>query len=145
MKKIFLLTMIVASMIFLTSCEKETVLSQGDIPSEIKTYVSTHFPSQTILQVIKDRDGTELTYDVILSGNVTLEFNRKKEIIDISSNSKLPDSVIPEKILLYVNTNYPDNYITDWEKTGKKNQKIELDNKLELEFDKSGNFLRFDD
>ena len=145
MKKAFLLTVVVMSMFSLTSCEKEILLAQSDIPSEITAYVTKHFPKHTIVQAIKDKDGTELTYDIILSDNVRLEFNRKKEIIDISSHTELPDSVIPEKILSYVRANYSDNYIKDWEIDDKKPQTVELDNKLELVFDLSGNFLRLGD
>ena len=39
--------------------------------------------------------------------------------------------------------NYPDNFITDWELDDKK-QKVKLDNGLELEFNKEGNFLKLD-
>ena len=116
----------------------------SEIPSEIKSYITKHFSGHTILQVVKERDGS-LSYDIILSDNVHLEFNKKKEITDISSNSKLPDSIIPDKILSYVNANYPNNYIKDWELTDRKNPQVELDNGLELVFDKSDNFLRIDD
>jgi hypothetical protein len=125
------------------SCNKESIQPENEIPSEVKTYVSTHFPGNTILQSIKDKDGFTLTYDVILSDNIQLEFNRSKEIINIDSDKKLPDSVVPTKILEYVAANYPSNFITDWEIDG-KNQQIELDNGLDLEFDKSGNFKRID-
>ncbi|NLW30122.1 MAG: hypothetical protein GXY77_01545 [Fibrobacter sp.] len=74
---------------------------------------------------------------------MSLEFNRKNEIIDIDGVSQLPNSVIPEKILQYVTTNYPTNFITDWELDG-KNQQIELDNGLDLEFNMNGDFLRID-
>ena len=147
MKKILLLTVITMSFVSFSSCEKKTVLSESELPSEIKTYVNTHFSDHSILQVLKDNDGFELTYDVMLTERISLEFNRKKEIIDIDGNRNfgLPNSVIPEKILTYVQSNYPSNYIIGWERTDYKNQKVELDNELELLFNKSDDFLRFDD
>ena len=84
----------------LTSCEKEEVLPSTDLPSEITSYISTHFPNNSIVQVIKDRDGLTKTYDILLSESISLEFNRKKEIIDIDGVTQLPNSVIPEKILI---------------------------------------------
>ena len=104
----------------------------------------THFPDNTILQAVIERDGLTKTYNIILSENISLEFNRKKEIIDIDSETKLPDSVIPAKILQYVTTNYPDNFITDWE-LDNKNQQVQLNNGLDLEFNMNGDFLRIDD
>jgi hypothetical protein len=107
---------IVATVMFfsLTSCEREKIISSSDLPSEITSYISTHFPNNVIIQVVLERDGLTKTYDILLSESISLEFNRKKEIIDIDGVTQLPNSVIPEKILQYVNTNYPTNFITDW-------------------------------
>ncbi len=53
----------------------------------------------------------------------------KKEVIDIEGLTKLPDSVIPAKLLEYATTNYPDNYIIGWE-LDDRNQQIKLENGL---------------
>lgn len=128
--------------VLFASCEKTTVLDS--VPAEIRSYVTAHFPANTILQTVKNVDGTEITYDVILSESIFLEFNRKKEITEIDATTALPDDVIPDNILNYVNINYPDNFIIGWELKDKKNQQIDLNNGLELLFDKSGNFIRLD-
>ncbi|HRP55056.1 PepSY-like domain-containing protein [Agriterribacter sp.] len=127
----------------LAGCEKETVIKENDLPAEIKTFITTHFPANPIIQSVKDRDGLELTYDVILEGNISLEFNRKKQITDVDGIAKLPDSLIPSSILNYVSTNYSGNVITGWE-LDDRNQQITLDNGLELEFSMPGVFLRID-
>lgn len=127
----------------LTSCDEEEVIPSSELPSEITSYITTHFPNNTIVQVINDRDGLNKTYDILLSENISLEFNRKKEIIDIDGVNQLPISVIPEKILQYVTANYPTNFITDWE-LDDKNQQVQLDNGLDLEFNMDGDFLRID-
>jgi hypothetical protein len=136
--KVFLLLTI------LSSCEKEKVIPTSELPTEIKDYVSTHFPNSSIVKSVKENDSFTKTYEILLEGNFKLEFNKKKEIIEIDGVSKLPDSVIPEKIRTYVFDNYPTNVITDWELEG-KNQKIELDNDLALEFNMDGDFIRIDD
>lgn len=140
MKKLFLLA--IAPFIF-ASCDKEEILPDNKIPSEIISYIDTHFPENPIIQTVKDSDGWELTYDIILEGGFSLEFNRKKEVIDIEGQSKLPVSVIPAKLLAYIAENYADNFIVGWELED-RNQQIKLDNGLELEFTMAGNFLRID-
>lgn len=125
------------------SCDKETVVQDNELPKEISMFITTHFPSNKIIQSIKDRDGLELTYDILLDGNIKLEFNSKNQIIDIESRDKLPNSVIPAKITAYVSANYPDNFITGWELEN-KHQQVKLNNGLELEFSMSGDFLRID-
>ncbi|MCO6494247.1 MAG: PepSY-like domain-containing protein [Bacteroidetes bacterium] len=143
MKKInqtFLLGILAVSFI---SCDKETILTTSETPEEINEYVATHFPNNKIIRVVKDVNGLNKTYDITLDSNISLEFNRKKEIIEIDGSSKLPDSVIPSKIREYVYTNYPDSYITDWELEG-KNQQIGLNNDLDIEFSMNGDFIRVD-
>ncbi len=144
-KKNFLKASLIATLftISLISCTQEVIIPASEYPSEITSYTSTHFPNNSILQVIKDREDLTETYDVLLSENIRLEFNRKKEIIDIDGAAQLPNSVIPEKILQYVTSNYPTNFITDWE-LDNKNQQVQLDNGLDLEFTMKGDFLRID-
>ncbi len=125
------------------SCKKEKVVSQNDLPTIANTYITTHFPDQTIRQVIKDMDNLKTTYDVILDNGAKLEFNKSGEIRKIEGNSKLPDSVIPSQILSYVQDNYATEFIKKWELEDNK-QEVELSNGLDLEFDKNGNFLRID-
>lgn len=80
---------------------------------------------------------------MILQDNFSLEFDSKNRVTDISGKSQLPNSVIPKSILEYVKSNYPNNIILDWE-LDDKNQQIELDNGLDLEFNMQGAFLRID-
>lgn len=131
------------SAIVLISCDSEKVLTASEIPGEITEYVSTHFPNNNLLQVVKDVDGLTTTYDVTLSDNITLEFNRNKEITDIDGNTQLPESVIPTEISQYVATNFPNNVITDWELED-RHQQVGLDNGTDLEFSMNGEFIRID-
>ena len=133
----------IALTVSLISCAKDEVIPVSELPSEIKAYISTHFPSNTILQVVKDVDGLTKTYDVSLSERISLEFNRQKEIIDIDSEIALPNSVIPKQISQYVTANYPSNVITDWE-LDDRNQQVQLNNGLDLKFNMNGDFLRID-
>ncbi|MDD2983708.1 MAG: PepSY-like domain-containing protein [Crocinitomicaceae bacterium] len=127
----------------LTSCDKEKVISNAQLPSEVKNFVSLHFPQNPIIHSVEAKEGFNKSYDLILEGNFNLEFNRKYQIEEIKGITALPNSVIPEKIRIYVQNNYPTMAITDWE-LEKKNQKIELDNQLTLEFTMQGDYLRID-
>lgn len=128
---------------FVFGCEKETIIPNTNIPTEIKEFTQTHFPNNSILQLIKDKDIFSKTYDLLMDKGISLEFNRNYKIIGIDSDSKLPDSVIPEKLRSYVNTNYSGSYITDWNIDGNI-QQIQLNNGLELDFNLNGDFVRID-
>ena len=145
MKKLQILGIIatLGLLLFATSCDEEKDLSENEIPNEITTYVTTHFPSNNIIRVTEDKDGTRKSYDVVLSGNIKLEFNRQREITDIDSSSRLPDSVIPQAIRDYVLENYTDNFITDWELED-NHQQVGLNNDIDLEFTMDCEFIRVD-
>lgn len=147
MKKLMFL--ILSGFLFM-ACEKDEILPESEMPTTVKEYVSTHFPDHGIIQAIKHTDGLELSYHVTLQDGFYLEFNRDEEVVEISGITKLPDTVIPAKILDFVQTNYSQNFIVQWEiddsfEFDGKKQEVELDNSLTLEFNESGDFIRIDD
>lgn len=146
MKKITLL--ICAILVTFSSCSdddnnNEVLLTESEIPTEIVTYVNTYFPENTIDRAVKDMDNNKVDYDIFLSGNFTLEFNANYEITDIDGVTALPEFVIPQAILIYVNENYPQQFIRGWE-LEMDHQQVELNNNLELEFTMTGEFIRVD-
>lgn len=146
MKNVIFTTIVCACLSFaVMACEKQTPIAESELSEEMKVYVENHFPLDKISFSIKDQDGINVTYDITLRSGTKLEFNRDKEIVEIDGNDKkLPDSVIPEKILSYVKTAFSDAFITGWELDGKI-QKVELNNSLDLIFDLNGNFKKIDD
>lgn len=139
--KIFFLLMLPIFTFLVLGCEKEDTVDESNLPPSISTYLQTHFPSCNILKVVKDSEDNQPSYDIDLDCGVNIEFYATGKVIDIDSNSKLPDSVIPEMILDYTATNYPNDFIIGWELEG-VNQQVQLNIDIELEFDMDGNFLR---
>ena len=103
MKKLILFILSMSFVFFQMSAQKK------GLPVEIKTYITTYFPSYAIQNIVK---GKITSY--ILDDSTTLKFDSKKVIVAIESKEKLPDTVIPAPILEYVNQNYPGMCISDW-------------------------------
>ena len=127
--------------IILAGCEKESVLADVEIPKNNKLCDTPFLKS--IAQVLKISMSLKLSYDVLLEGSYSLEFNRKKQIISVKGLSKLPDSVVPDKLLDYVLKNYPSQLIFEWSLDDRE-QEIKLDNELELIFNLKDEFKRID-
>ena len=143
MKNILTIATIILSLVLVTGCEKDVLIPENEIPTEIKTYIATHFAATSISRAEKENNETE-RYEITLANGVKLEFNKQTDIIDIDWNAKLPDSVIPANILLYVNSNYATSFIIGWElQTG--SQEVQLNNDLVLVFDMAGEFLSVGD
>lgn len=143
MKLLKSVTFLILSMVTTLALAQDKVVLYSQVPSEIKDYVTTHFPKHSVIQSEIDMEGLSKQYELILSEGIELKFNNKNQIVEIDGKSKLPDNVIPKKIRQYILTNYPSNVITDWEIDG-KNQQIGLDNDLDLEFKMNGDFIRID-
>lgn len=126
------------------STAQKRYISENELPASVRSYITTHFNNNKIIQSKEKKKDYGTYYKVKLDQRVKLEFDSHNKIKEIKSKSKkLPDSVIPSAILSYVKKNYPNNVILQWELEDNK-QEIELDNKLELEFDMDGKFLRID-
>lgn len=143
MKKILAATLFL-SMSAVGYADDDKLIASSDLPAEIQSYLQTHFPRNAIVQASVDKEVFSKTHEVILQDNITVEFNSKNKAEEISSNSQLPNSVIPASVLAYVKKRFPNNYITDWELDDNK-QKVELNNDTEIAFDLAGQFLKIDD
>ncbi len=139
------LIFVFVALIGLTSCEKETVVPETDLPKAAQEYLSTHFYGLNVIQVIKDQEGLRKSYDVYLADGFELEFKKSGDVVSIKNNRNqpLPDSVVPAKILEYVNSNFSTDYVVSWE-LDDNFQEVELNTGMELKFSKSGDFIRID-
>lgn len=139
------LIFVFVALIGLTSCEKETVVPETDLPKAAQEYLSTHFNGLNVIQVIKDQEGLRKSYDVYLAEGFELEFKKSGDVVSIKNNRNqpLPDSVVPAKILEYVNSNFSTDYVVSWE-LDDNFQEVELNTGMELKFSKGGDFIRID-
>ncbi len=137
---------LVMIMLAVFGCDNEKVVNETSLPPQANEFIEAHFPGARISRVVRDRDDLLTSYDVILDNQVELEFDNKGECysVDGTNDAKIPDSVVPLKVLEYVQTNYPDQFITEWERS-KTTQEVKLSNRKELVFNLSGTFLRVDD
>ncbi|MDQ3292307.1 MAG: PepSY-like domain-containing protein [Bacteroidota bacterium] len=144
MKRFAFLITTVFSTLFFFGCEKEETVTAAELPQQAKDFISTHFGNATIVSVEKEKEISHTSFDVVLNNGTTLDFNSSGECTDIDGKTTpLPASVIPAKILDYVQTQYPTDSIVSWEKDG-QHQEVQLGNNLELKFDLDGNFLSLD-
>ena len=133
------------ALLALTSCDNEKVLDETNLPGQAKEFIEAHYPDAVVNRVIRDRDDLQTSYEVILDNQAQLEFDRTGECYSVEGggNAKIPDSIIPTKVLEYVNENYAGEFVTEWEKD-KTTQEVKLSSRKELVFNLSGTFLRID-
>lgn len=135
-------------MVCFTACkdnDDDIVIGVDQLPTEAKAFINLHFSAQSITKVEQEKSGETVTgYDVTLNNGVKLDFDAQGEITQVESNSQLPNTIIPAKILLYVTNNYSGIFITEWERRANE-QEVGLSNGVDLVFNLEGEFVRTDD
>lgn len=123
---------------------QERYLTVSEYPNKITSFITSHFSKSEIISIKEEKEIRKTEYEVKLNSMEELEFDEDFTIKKIESKTGLPNSVLSDKVISYVAENYANKKIVEW-KRKRKTDEIELDNDLELVFDKEGNFLRVDD
>lgn len=132
--------------IALTACAGNTQIgSFGDLPEPAQTFVKTHFAEENISLVLVENDGLHKEYQVSLNDQTKLEFDSKGNLSEIEMFQKpIPAGILPQAIEQYLAANFPNAFAVEYA-IDRRKQKVELNNKLDLEFDLQGKFLKIDD
>lgn len=139
MKKLFVILLGIISFCTFNSCERN--ISPDKLPQQAKQLVAANFPGVDILSVRKDG----LKYDAVLFDGTEIEFrhNGQWNEVDCGMNP-VPTGILPANIAKYVTARFPMNFVTHI-KYDHKRYEVELENDLDLLFDKNGNFIGADD
>lgn len=139
-KNLILLFCLAAFSMF--ACETpDTPITKEQLPQTAQSFINQFFSDYQIAYIQKDND----SYDVKFSNGFEVDFNKKGEWKEVDcQTSEVPSGIVPANIRNYVNTNYNGLFIVQ---IGKEHSEydVELNNGLELVFDKDGNFKRIDD
>lgn len=125
-------------------------IEAGDLPASIRDFIATHFPGTTIEEAERENNGN---YEIELSNDVELIFDADGKFLgradDEDDEDKDDDDIevseLPQAILDYISSNYPNNTIIEAEKEDDNTYEVTLNNGVELEFAADGTFLDAED
>lgn len=139
MKNVFLITICLFSF-SLFACENKTS-SFDKLPKTAQEFVNTYFTDSkatTVKQDIEDGD-----YTVKLQNGIKIKFDQMGNWTEIENLKFLPKGIVNSNIYDYIENNYPNENIIEVERDY-DGIDIKLSNRLELEFDPNGNFIKID-
>lgn len=111
-----------------------------DLPQGAQQFINQHFKDIGMLSAKLD-DGE---YEVMLNNGTKIEFSRSGEWKKVDCHTTaVPSAIIPAPITKYVTAQFPNNFIVKIDKDY-NDYEIELNNDIDLKFDKAGNFLYAD-
>lgn len=141
MKRFLLL--IAATLTFSAASAQDSKVTFNDLPADAINFVREHFLVDHIASVWKDTDYNDEEYTVIFRDGLEIEFNGNGDWKELKArHGKVPDHVVPEKILTHVSATFPFESIKEVSRNlTKKRYKAELTDDQELKFDENFNFI----
>lgn len=141
MKRFLLL--IAATLTFSAASAQDSKVTFNDLPADAINFMRQHFLVDHIASVWKDTDYNDEEYTVIFRDGLEIEFNGNGDWKELKArHGKVPDHVVPEKILAHVSATFPFESIKEVSRNlTKKRYKAELTDDQELKFDENFNFI----
>ncbi len=128
-----------------TSCDDDDkddlVITEQQLPSTAKTFLTDYYPSVKVTKVKKDKD----EYEVTLSNAHRIDFNLAGEWQDVDApkGQSIPSGFYPSAIDTYIEENLNGVGINEISREA-YGYDVELVNDLDLRFSTTGAFLDFD-
>lgn len=145
MKKLFLSLVIAMLAVTPMLADNDKMITREELPKKAQLFLTKHFAGVEVLYAKAERDmGIVTSYDVVLDGNMKVEFNRSGEWTNVDcEHSKVPNSILPQGVLDYLSTKFAKAHVVEIEKN-MMGYDVKLSNDLDLEFNADGKFLRVD-
>lgn len=145
--KKLLLSVITASILTSVAFAASKVTQDvGVIPAQGMSYIKTNFPDVKIMSIKIDKTLFSIDdYEIMLEDGTEIELKPNGEWTSVENKIKgVPLSTIPVPVRQYIRENYPEKKVIEVQKK-KYGFQVELDNRFELKFSESGQFLGLDD
>ena len=124
--------------------DRVQVGSFTNLPQAAQTFVETYFAKADIAVILYEREGLHDEYAVRLNDGTYIEFDYQGNLEKVDCKTKaVPSGIVPASIAEYVETHHPTMFIVEYS-IDRRKQSVELNKEMEIEFDKAGNFLRYD-
>lgn len=144
MKKI--MTMLVVLTLSITACaDRHQMIGVSDLPTQAQAFIQKHFNISDIAYIERDRDGIHYEYNVYLKNSTEIDFDHHGNLQSIDcKRTSVPEGIVPEAIISFISSHYPNLFVVEYV-IDYRHQTVELNNEIELIFDREGHFLRMDD
>ena len=116
-----------------------------ELPRSAQSFIKNHFADQSVAVAKVETDFMDKSYDVIFTNGDKVEFDKKGKWTKVDcKHGQVPQGIIPMPIQKYIAKNYPDAKVIKIELTDRKGYEVDLNNGLDIEFDKRMNVKDID-
>lgn len=115
------------------------------LPKSAQSFIKNHFADQSVAVAKMETEFMDKSYDVIFTNGDKVEFDKKGKWTKVDcKHGQVPQGIIPMPIQKYIAKNYPDAKVIKIELTDRKGYEVDLNNGLDIEFDKRMNVKDID-
>lgn len=144
MKKIIFLLVCLTTIQISSYAGNDRSIRTDQLPEKAKLFIQEHFKGIDVSYAKMETELFSKSYEVIFVNGAKAEFNKNGEWKEVEHKYEaIPESIIPKKILNYVNTKHTGKKIVEINKDS-KDYEIKLSNGIEIEFDLNCNFKKYD-
>ena len=133
--KYYILIVWLLALVMMVSCEDVSV------PVQATAFIDQYFPESSVVLVEIDNDEGTREYSVWLNDGTKIEFDMQGNWKRVGrKKTGVPSILIPDTIMQYVKTHYPNNVVTKFSKK-EYGYKLELSDDMDLRFNKQFQFI----
>lgn len=115
------------------------------LPAAAQQFIKQHFADATISFAAEDRDWPGYTYKVVFANGMKAEFEKNGDWKEVECKPmSVPAAIVPQQIASYVKQYHDGQTVVKIER-GRKGYEVELQNGIELKFDKQFRVVGIDD
>ncbi|MDR1003395.1 MAG: PepSY-like domain-containing protein [Prevotellaceae bacterium] len=148
MKKYFtLLLMTLIAIPSFSFAQMGDVITQdiNQLPAAARSFIGKHFASAKVSYIKVDKELLSTDYEVLLTDRSEISFDGKGEWTEVDCKRvAVPAVLVPDYIVAYVKSNFPDQVITKIERN-RWGTEVELLNDVSFRFNKKGKMVEADD
>lgn len=126
--------------------DNDKLITVEQLPAAARNFIKQYFSTEKIATVKMDVEFSGTTYDVDFASGKEIEFDKNGNWIDIDCKTmKIPDGIVPVKILSKVKELYPvpHAFVVSIDRKWRDTE-VELNNGNELKFDSKYNLVKID-
>ena len=145
MKRISLIALLVTVLCSMACARGKQPIAFTKLPQAIQDSVLAHFTADQVqLATCEKTMPKHFEYELRIADGTKIEYNQSAQLMKVSNKAGIQTAYIPEKVLTYITETFPNSVITEY-KVSPMKKAVELNDDIELVFDKHGKFLRIDD
>lgn len=125
--------------------DNERPVSVEELPATAQQFLKSHFSQQEISYAKADEGIFDKEYTVYFTDGTKVEFAKSGEWKQVDCKyNEVPSAIVPQQIRDYADSHFRGRKINNIER-GKRGYEVELDNGVDLTFDKQLRFVKMDD